>query len=324
MAMKKTYIHIIKQFNILCLAATLIMSCGCARKSNIKDESVLQVVTVNFAQYDFARAVCGDRAEVKMIIRPGAEVHGYEPSLSDIMAIENADVFIYGGGEGDSWVKRIMASVDTSDTISVPTMYLPGIHLYKEEIHTLAHKEDEHHHGEAHFDEHIWTSPKNAIAMVRGIESAIAKADGGNKAYYQKNADEYISRLQIIDSDLTRVASSGKCFIAVADRFPFLYLAKDYAMDYLAAFSGCSPEGDAGPSVVASMTDEIIKRKLDYVFHIELSNQKMADAICEYTGVRKRLLHSCQSVSRYDFESGVTYADLMEKNLINLSEVTEN
>ncbi len=314
-----------KKLNILLLALGVLALSACTDFQKSATDSSLSVVAVNFAQYDFARAVCGNTADVQMIMRPGAEVHGYEPSLSDIIAIENADVFIYGGGENDVWVDKILSSVDTADMKILSLMDGEGITLYEEESHTSSHSHSGHDHmhqdGTGAYDEHIWTSPKNAITIVGLIEDAMSEQDPKNKDIYGKNAREYIERLTKIDMELARTVSSSKDkFIAVADRFPFLYMAKDYGLEYMAAFSGCSPESDAGPSVMASMIEEMHHHGTKAVFYIELSNQKMADAICEHTGAKKLLLHSCQSISREDFESGVTYADIMETNTAGLKE----
>lgn len=324
--MKKLLLKI----NILCLAFFCVLLSGC--KSIAPDQSQkLSVVAVNFPQYDFARAVCGNMADVTMLIRPGAEVHGYEPSLSDIMAIQNADVFVYGGGESDVWVKRILQSVNNPKLKVVALMDIPSLSLYSAEgtgVVLADHGHDHNHyhsHESAHLagdsDEHVWTSPKNAITIVNYLAECIAEADAENKDYYKANSAEYVKKLEQVDKKLLQTVKDAKNnVIAVADRFPFVYMAKDYGINYIAAFSGCSPESDAGPRVIAQMTEEIAYHNLENVFYIELSNQKMADAISEHTGTKKLLLHSCQNVTEAEFKSGVTYVELMEQNIINLKE----
>lgn len=322
----KTKMNFIIKLNTVLLCIMLTFLSGCTDFSSQKDDSRLNVVCVIYPQYDFARQICSDLANVKMIMRPGAEVHGYEPSLSDIIAIEEADVFIYNGGESDEWIKRILKSVDTSDMISLSIMEEKGIKLYKEENAAKAHHHgsyDEHHHDDnkANYDEHIWTSPKNAKVMANAIKDAIIKADSKNADYYRANADKLLKEIDEIDKDLSEVTKNSKRdFIVVADRFPFLYLAKDYGLHYMAAFSACSPESDAGPKVIAHMIEEMKENQSDTVFYIELSNQKMADAICEHTGAKKLELHSCQSITYDDFKKGIHYTDIMKNNVENLKE----
>lgn len=321
--MKNKLNYIIK---LIFLFSFILMLSACTDYSTDKNDSRLKVVTVIYPQYDFAKEICRDAADVKMIMRPGAEVHGYEPSLSDIIAIEEADVFIYNGGESDEWIERILKSVDTHDMISIPLMKAEGIKLYKEENASKAHshgKGDNHHHEDAgdNFDEHIWTSPKNAKAMAAAIKKAVMTADSKNASFYEANANKLIDEIDRIDAQFEHTINNSKDnFIVVADRFPFLYMAKDYGLQYMAAFSGCSPESDAGPSVIAHMIEEMEHHGSDTVFYIELSNQKMADAICEHTGAKKLELHSCQSIRYDDFEKGIHYTDIMKNNLKNLKE----
>lgn len=320
----------VKKFNIICLCILLMCLSACTQVDVAENNGRLSVVTVNFTQYDFARAICADKADVTMIIRPGAEVHGYEPSFSDIVAIENADVFIYNGGESDVWVKRVLSSVNTKGMTVIPLMKKDGITLYEEEgfiLHEHTDGHDVHHAGHNHkegakaYDEHIWTSPKNALAIADIICEAVVGCDGKNSEFYKENTNKLKDELNKLDKNLTEtVRNAPKNLIVVADRFPFLYMAKDYGLQYMAAFSGCSPESDAGPSVIASMIDEIEIHSIDSVFNIEMSNGKMADVVCEHTGTKKLLLHSCQNVTGSEFESGATYCSLMKQNIINLKE----
>ena len=76
------------------------------------DAHKLKIVTTNFAEYDFARQITGDKADVKMLLKPGAESHSYEPSPQDIKTIQDSDLFVYVGGDSDEWVGDILESMD--------------------------------------------------------------------------------------------------------------------------------------------------------------------------------------------------------------------
>lgn len=323
--------NVFLKFNILCFCICVLFLSACTADHSAETDR-LKVVAVNFYQYDFAKNICKDMADVSMIIKPGAEVHGYEPSLSDIVAIEDADVFIYNGGESDAWIERILSALDTDTMTVVSLMDIPGITLYEEETHTTTHShsgdfhshEHKHDTGSKAYDEHIWTSPRNAMVIAEAICDAISQADEKNAHIYRANEAELQKELVRLDTELTHTVAHGRTnLIAVADRFPFLYMAKDYGLEFMAAFSGCSPESDAGPKAIASMIEEIQHHKIKTVFHIEMSNQKMADAICRHSESRKRQLHSCQNVSRAEFESGVGYVELMDSNIKNLKEALE-
>ena len=103
---------------------------GCAGKETGNGDK-LSVVTTIFASYDFVRQIAKDRAQITLLLKPGAEAHSYEPTPKDIITIEKCDVFIYVGGENDAWVDRILSSIDTSGVTLVKL--LDCVEKYQEE-----------------------------------------------------------------------------------------------------------------------------------------------------------------------------------------------
>ncbi|MDR2174403.1 MAG: metal ABC transporter substrate-binding protein [Synergistaceae bacterium] len=285
----------------------------------------LSVVATSFPCYDFARAAAGDGAEISMLLRPGSESHSFEPTPQDIIKIRNCDVFVYVGGESDEWVKGILESIDTSKMKIVTLM--DCVEPVEEEIVEGMEEEEEEGEGEgeggheAEYDEHVWTSPKNAKRIVRKIADALSEADAANAGLYGKNAAACLVRLDALDAAFRKTVDGGvRKTLVFGDRFPFRYLADAYGLKYFAAFPGCSTETEASAATVAFLIDKVRAEKIPVVFHIELSNEKIADAIAEETGAKKLLLHACHNITKADFESGVTYLSLMEQNVKNLGE----
>ncbi|MBO5744022.1 MAG: zinc ABC transporter substrate-binding protein [Clostridia bacterium] len=324
--MKKQIIKLIKIFAFCLLSAGIL--CSCSKSAEKTKSEFPKIVAVGFPQYDLARSVCGNDKGIKMLIRPGFDSHSYEPALSDIIAIEEADVLICNGGESEEWVRKILSNSKNKDLKIISFMETEGIKLYEESSSFHSHICDEGHkhlhelkHHNHTYDEHVWTSPKNAFVLTNEIARVLCEINPDKKEEYQKNAKAYTKRLERIDDELRKISKeSSHKLIAVADRFPFLYLAKDYGFHYMALFSVCSSEGDAGPKHIAEMIEEIKNHSVKSVFHIELSNKKMAKTVSEKTGAKPLLLHSCQNVSTEEFESGKTYAELMEQNIKNLKE----
>ena len=157
-----------KRFVLILLAILLLSGCGPLQEKTEK----IQIVATIFPLYDFAREIAGEDAEVKMLLKPGAEVHSYEPTPQDIIAIQNCDVFLYIGGESDEWVRNVLSSVDTSrmqvltlmDCVDAAEEAESGFAWSGEDGHD--HDHDGHDHGDAEYDEHIWTSPENAAKMT--------------------------------------------------------------------------------------------------------------------------------------------------------------
>ena len=195
-------------------------------------------------------------------------------------------------------------------------------HDADEHEHEDADHEHDHDHEHEHsheLDEHVWTDPENAIKIVKRLTQALVELDPANAEFYQANADKYVSELEKLDQDFEEMVESAKRkTIVVGDRFPFRYLVEAYDLDYYAAFPGCSTEGDASPQTLVFLIDKVKSEQIPVVFHIELSNMKMAESIADATGAEVMLLHGAHNISKEDFEQGLTYLEIMRQNLENL------
>ena len=270
----------------------------------------LQIVTTSFPCYDFARQVAGENAQVTMLIRPGTEVHAYEPTPADILTIGGADLFIYIGGESDVWADDILASFGGDAPQCVRLM--ESVEALEEE-----HAEAEaHDHGELELDEHIWTSPKNAVQMVRAVESALCAARPEAAEEFHANAEVYAGEIEQIDQALEQIAANGaRRELVFADRFPFLYMAHDYGLSYCAAFSSCTTDTEPSAQTMVKLIETIQKDGIPVVYTIEMSTGAIARTLAEETGVEVLELHSVQTVRQSEFDAGETYVSLMWKNL---------
>ena len=320
----------IKALLFLALSLLLaLMAAGCGQQGEAggnetaadgggaEDDSVSVVATI-FPPYDFARAVSGDLAEVTMLLPPATESHSFEPTAKDILTIQNCDVFLYIGGESDEWVNGILESMDTSSMKVLALM--DSVAPVEEEV-VEGMQEEEEEEEEGAYDEHIWTYPGNAKLMVQAIADALCEVDGANESAYRENADAYSAQLDELDEAFkTVVADASLDTFVFGDRFPFRYFADAYGLEYFAAFPGCSAETEASAATVAFLIDKIKAENIPVIFHIELSNEKMAEAISEATGAKPMLLHACHNISKDDFEGGMGYVDIMWNNVENLKE----
>lgn len=463
------------------------------------DDGKLNVIATIFPQYDFVRQIAGDDVNLSMLLPTGVEVHSYEPSTQDIVNIQNADLFIYVGGENDVWVDTIMESieedkrpelvrlVDLVDTVEEEIVegmqeeehghshgndgyfeddevadrtlsdwygewqsgypYLldgtldealehkaeesedmsfddykayydtgyktdvdeiaiegdsftftsgedtysgayeyrgyeiltyesgkRGVRYQFEKVsgdelaptyiqfsdHEISPTDVEHFHiytGDESFealltelenwptyypadmsgveiaeefgghdheeevDEHVWTSPKNAITITQRLTDILSQMDAAHAEAYAENSAAYVQQLEVLDASFTDVVSNAaRKTIVFGDRFPFRYLADAYGLDYYAAFPGCSTDSEASAQTVAFLIDKVEEEQIPVVFQIEMSNGKIANTIAEPTGAKVLLMHSCHNVSKDEFESGITYLELMQQNAAYLKE----
>ncbi|MDO4754324.1 MAG: metal ABC transporter substrate-binding protein, partial [Bacillota bacterium] len=187
--------------------------------------------------------------------------------------------------------------------------------------HNHGHGHDHDHAHHEHPDEHVWTSPINAMRIVNAIAEELSHLDPANKEYYTANADAYKKELENLDKEYRMLLNSSKRkMIVFADRFPFRYLANEYQMEYVAAFSGCSTETEVSASVVAMLVEEVKEHEIPVVFKMEFSNDGIARAVSEASGAKILELHSAHNLTAEEIQSGETYLTLMRKNLEALKE----
>jgi len=316
--------------SILLIALLIItVSAGCQSKDKVKSEEEMpgssekiSVVTTIFPQYDFTRQIAGDKAEVTMLLAPGAESHSFEPTPQDIIKIQDCDVFIYVGGENDEWVDSILDSIDQSN-IKVVKL-LDCVDVLGEEVKEGMEAEDEDHgEGEegVEYDEHVWTSPQNAVTITNVIRDVLCFVDAPNAEAYQANAENYTKQLNQLDAAFRDVVeNASRKTIVFGDRFPLRYFTEAYGLDYWAAFPGCSTESEPSAATVAYLADKVKAEKIPVVFKIELSSGNVAQSIAEATGAKVMTFYSCHNLSKTDFENGASYLSLMEKNVEALKE----
>lgn len=304
-----------KLLAVITAAATVLSLCACSSESGYSnsDSGKLKIISTVFPPYDLARQIAGDNAEISILLPPGSEIHNYEPSAKDMIAIRNCDIFLYIGGENEQWAEKLINSNDTENVTAVKLIdYVP----------TLSEDEDDHDHEHEHeheTDEHIWTSPKNAQLMLSAVYDAICKVDPSNKQTYTKNKDAYAKQLSDLDNAYRSAVDNAKNkTIVLADKFPFRYLAHEYGLEFSAAFAACSDESEPGVSTMIKLTKTIKENNIPAVYYLEFSSTKIADTLCDETGATKLMLHSCHNVSKQDIENNVSYVDLMKQNLENL------
>lgn len=297
---------------LLFVVTFVFCSCGEVERSTGK----ISVVTTIFPYYDFARSVSKGTCDVDMLLKPGSDVHSFEPTPSDILKIRNADLFIYNGGESDEWVDSILESLGDTDK--------PVVMKMTDYVKPLTEM-DADHHAEDEEDEHIWTSLDNAKTLVSKISDEVSKLDQKHKTVYNKNGLDYIEKISKVQSEIENTVNSSESKkIVVGDRFPLLYFATEFSLDWECAFPGCSTETEPSLDRLSKLTDTIEKDKIKTILKLEMSENKVADTLADETNTKVRTFYSAESVSKEEFANNVTYVDLMERNNNALKEALSN
>lgn len=303
---------------IVCLF--LLFSCSSADEGN---DDRLEIMAASFPSYDAARAVAGDLASITMLVPPGGGEHSYEPSIEDVIRISESDLFIYNGGESDTWITYILSDLD--DATSTFSLLENAVFTLYEDEENIAWKEENHDgHDHSHgrvLDEHVWTSPENEIAIIQALCEKIASLDEDNREVYESNAASYIEDIREVQGTIRDIVENGmRREIIVADRFPLLYFVTEFSLDYYAAYPGCSSESEPSAKTVAFLIDKVRKDGIPVVLHMELANTLLSEVVAEETGATVMEFSSCHNVSKRVFDSGVTYVDLMRQNAAVLKE----
>ncbi len=328
----------IKKIFVMIIATLLVAGCG-----SKADSDKLNVMTTVFPTYDFVREIAHDEVTVELLLKPGTDFHTFDPSIKEVLSIEESDLFIYIGTE--VWAEEVVGNLDKSKVKVIRLMDyielemeldLEGMehdHDHEEESHDHDHEEESHDHDHEEeidnsnmtqsellvYDEHIWTSIKNSEILVKIIEEALISLDKENSDLYKENSDSYIKELSDLNSKMEEMISSSLLnHIVIADRFPFTYFVNDYELNASAAFSGCSSAVDASAQTIAFLIDKVEKENIKYVFYLESSSQKVSAAIADEVEVEQLELHSAHNISLEEFESGLGYIDFMNANYENL------
>lgn len=303
-------------FPALC---ALLLLTACGPDLPPEDSERPQIVATVFPAYDFARSAAGELADVTLLLPPGAESHSYEPTPADILRVQRCDLFIYLGGESDAWVDTILSAIEPQGDV---LRMIDCVDLLEEE--TVEGMQGGHDHEEGHdhlgevlsMDEHVWTAPRNAAAVTRIIGQRLALLDRSNGEAYAAGAEAYALELEELDRDFAAFFDTlPDRTIVFGDRFPLLYFAEAYDLDYYAAFPGCGAQTEPSAATIAFLTEKVEAEDLGTVWYIEFSNHLVADSVAEAAGAGTAQFHTCHNVAGADLEAGATYLSLMEGNL---------
>lgn len=309
---------------LICAVLTLSLLAGCKSSSNDQQENAggLSVVCSIFPIYDFCRQVMGGDEHLTLLLDSKIDMHNYAPSADDINTLSKADVFFYIGGESDAWVDGTLKSANNDNLTSVALLNAVNAVEETELPGMEAEEEEEAAEEGPEYDEHIWTSLKNAQKMVQVITETLAKADPDNAETYRANSEAYQKELAALDAQYAETIGAAKRkTLLFADRFPFRYLQNDYNLDCYAAFSGCAAGGEASIDTINFLISVVKEKALPYILVIDGSTSEFSKFISDETGAQIRMLNSCQSVGEVDRANGMTYLSAMNENLTVLKEV---
>lgn len=255
----------------------------------------VRVVTSGYVPYTLTKQIAGDTVHVQQLLPPGAEPHSFEPTPGAFVALNQADAFIYISDELEPWAADLAATVE--DRVQI----LPLAAIF-----------------ETSADPHVWMNLQKAKLMAYEISALLAQINPGERARYEQNYALLASQIEELEQQFKEVLSSCKHQQVVhIGHLAFGNLLRPYGIK-LTALAGTSHEGEHSAKKIARLMWEIKSHRLPAIFTEESVSPRLAQTVAAETGVEILPLYSVEHISKQDFDSAVTYVDLMKRNLENL------
>ena len=321
--MQKNKIWVSRLSVLLCAVLCVMTLAGCKGSStNHTGTAKYSIVCTTFPQYDWIREIIGthtDEFELTFLLDKGGDLHSYQPTAESMARISSADLFVYVGGESDTWVEDALKGAVNQEMCVVNLIDTLGDRIREEEVVEGMQSHEDETDGETAYDEHIWLSLRNAAYLTKVLSEQIGQMDTANAADYTANAQAYIKDLKALDDAYTDAVSNAvRSTLLFGDRFPFRYMTEDYGLDYYAAFAGCSTETDASFETITFLSGKADELNLNTILAIEGSDQRIAEIIRQNTHSQNQeilTMNSLQSVTAKEIENGFTYLKAMRDNL---------
>ena len=258
------------------------------------EEKNFSITCSLFPVYDFAREIAGNLADVNLILRPGIEPHEFEPSPLDIKKLNNSDVFIFTGIYMEEWAEKISRSLNNIPIINASE----NIEIFNK-------------------DPHIWLDLDKAKKMIMNIAEGLSKAKPEFSEIFYKNAEEYSKKISELDE---KFMSLNKKILVFAGEFNFNYFVERYGFEFISAYDG---ENEPSVNKMAEILKFINDNHVKYIFADSFGISNITRSISEQTGTEILFFNSAEKISSVDFNNGLTFLEIMQKNYQSLKKFTE-
>ncbi len=255
----------------------------------------LEVTVSGYVPYTLAKQIGGERVNLHMLVPPGAEPHSFEPTPGSIIAVSEADLFIYISPRVEPWTKDILKGLSGVNALEAGPSFPEQ-------------------------DPHVWMTPYGALEMAKRITKALTKADPDGKAYYKKNLIEFENEIKELHASfMNGFADCQSRDVVHVGHLAFGNLAQTYGL-HLQSLTGTSHQSEHSVHRLAGLVRYIRKHGVPAVFTEETLSQDLAATVARETKVRVLPLYTVEEVSKKDFDAGITYGEYMRRNLHNLRE----
>lgn len=267
----------------------------------------LKIVATIFPLREFAKEIAADRGDVSLLLPPGAGVHTWQPRASDILRLSAADLFIQVGAGLEPWIPGLLRS------ISSPKLRVLAV---ADSLPLATHPEEEG--GPIEFDPHVWLDFGLDMEIVDLIAAELIAIDPSNAHIFREGAARLKGKLMKLDAaysqGLNRCASKD---LIIGGHAAFGYMAKRYGLEQI-SLSGLSPDAEVLPSRLMLAIGWGKEHGVRAVFTEANSSSRMAEVLAKELRAKVLVLHAAANLNKKEWESGRSFFDIMEENLVNL------
>ena len=300
-----------KSFIVLPLLLVTLLLSACQTKT-------YDIVVTMYPQYDMVKQIVGDKdISYTMLLAPGVEAHGFEPTSKQIGIIQSSRLFIYTSDELETWAPSL---TNKGQVVNLESL--------TEAIHEAAHPDeshetDEHDHDHDH-DVHYWVSVHTQIHMVEAVKSVIVELDPDNQTYYEANATTLKEALLAVRSEFSVISENPVKPIYFIGHNVFSSLNDEFGLNIISLTDSYSPDSDPTSAQIGQMINDILASQSTHVYFDPFENDAVAKTIqsdlksAHNYDIILVPLHSMHNLSKAQFEAGINLLDLWQENLDNI------
>jgi len=293
---------------LLILVAPLGLLAGMTSPSAAAPRPKIKIMATVFPLMEFAREIAGDRGEVGILLPPGAEIHSWQPRVSDIRKIAVLDLFLFIGSGLEPWATEVLRSVGRPGLRTIEAARVP------------APPEDPAGPAaasEAGEDPHIWLDFGRDLVLIDRMVRVLGELDPDGAEEFAKRGEAYKDKLRRLDAEYRDAfrTCDERTFV-FGGHAAFGLLARRYGLVQVPVY-GLSPDAAPSPKAMTGIIERAKILRIRTVFFEENVSDKMARMIARELRADVRVLNPGHNLTRAQFDAGVTFIDLMRQNLEN-------
>lgn len=299
---------------IMFVVLTMAVLSGCTAKTSVDknptEDKKISVYTSFYVMYDLAKKIGGDKINLTNLVPAGTEPHDWEPTPTDVANIEKSNVLIYNGAGMESWMDKILETINNDKLIAVET---------SKDLKLL---DNVHEDEDLKYDPHVWLNPMLAKKQMESIKNALVEADPANKDYYETNYNNNAKKFDDLDKEFKDTIDKFQKKDIVVAHQAFGYLCDAYGLKQV-AIEGLNAESEPTPAKMAEVTKFAKENNVKYIFFEELISPKVSETIAKEIGAKTEVLNPLEGLEEEDIKAGKEYFSVMRENLEALKKALE-